>query len=260
MTTDRKELIRNHLFVKGQTPVQDLAEIIGASLATIRRDLLEMEQSGSIERLHGSARIAASAKAEVGFEARENSNLLAKRAIAAAASKTITPNSTIFLDAGTTVLQLARRIKLMNMPLTVFTNGVIVAQELAQIPKISVNLLGGRIRPENMSIVGPFAEKMIAELWFDRLFLGASAIANDGWLSSYDADEAKLNSLMVARTQNISVLTEYQKFGTRATYNVFKLSDSANIITDHEINADFTAYAKENGLDITNIASELNHD
>lgn len=258
MTNNRKEMIRNHLFEKGQTPVQNLSEIIGTSIATLRRDLLEMEREGIIERLHGSARIAVSAKAEVGFNARESSNLLAKRAIAAAASKTIVPKSTIFLDAGTTVLQLARSIKLMKMPLTVFTNGVIVAQELAHVPEISVSLLGGRIRPENMSIVGPFAEKMISELWFDQLFLGASAIANDGWLTSYDVDEARLNSCMVSRTNSLSILTEHQKFGSRATYNVVKLSGGVNIITNQQVNAEFKKYVADNNIKLTNISTELN--
>lgn len=250
LISNRQDMIRNYLFEKGQTPVQTLADVLGASLATVRRDLAEMEQAGSIERLHGSARIASGAKGEVAFDARESANLLAKRAIASEAAKNIVAGSTIFLDAGTTVLQLARRIKLLGMPLTVFTNGVIVAQELAHIPEISVCLLGGRIRPENMSIVGPLAERMIDDLWFDQLFLGASAVADDGWLSSYDADEARLNACMINRAQSAYILADGDKFGSRATYNVFCLSDAVKLITDRQPNQAFGAFAQEVGLDI----------
>ncbi|MBL1241566.1 MAG: DeoR/GlpR transcriptional regulator [OCS116 cluster bacterium] len=250
MINNRQEMIRNYLFEKGQTPVQALADMLGASLATVRRDLVEMEQAGVIERLHGSARIASGAKGEVGFGARESANLLAKRAIASAAAETIVAGSTIFLDAGTTVLQLARRIKLMGMPLTVFTNGLTVAQELAHIPGISVCLLGGRIRPENMSIVGPLAEQMMEKLWFDQLFLGASAIADDGWLSSYDADEARLNGCMVSRAQHTYILADGDKFGSRATYNVFRLSSAVKLITDRGFDGEFSAFAQEADLRI----------
>lgn len=247
---NRKEMIRNHLFEKGQTPVQTLADVIGASLATIRRDLVEMEQTGVIERMHGSAKIAENAIGEVGFDARESANLLAKRAIASEAAKTIVAGSTIFLDAGTTVLQLARRIKSMNIPLTVFTNGLIVAQELAHIAEISVCLLGGRIRSENMSVVGPLAEQMIENLWFDQLFLGASAIADDGYLSSYDADEARLNACMLRRAQSAYILADGDKFGSRATYNVLRLSAGVKVITNGGLNDDFVAYGQDAKLDI----------
>ncbi|MBL1421907.1 MAG: DeoR/GlpR transcriptional regulator [Alphaproteobacteria bacterium] len=250
MISNRQDMIRNYLFEKGQTPVQTLADVLGASLATVRRDLAEMEQAGSIERLHGSARIASGAQDEVAFDARESANLLAKRAIASEAAKNIIAGSTIFLDAGTTVLQLAKRIKLLGMPLTVFTNGVVVAQELAYIPEISVNLLGGRIRPENMSIVGPLAERMIDDLWFDQLFLGASAIADDGWLSSYDADEARLNACMTKRAQSVYILADGDKFSSRATYNVFCLSNAMKLITDVAPNQAFGSFAQKADLDI----------
>jgi DNA-binding Lrp family transcriptional regulator len=179
MLTDRASDIRTYLFENGQTAVVRLAEVLGTSLATMRRDLTEMEQAGLVERLHGAARIAQAALHEVGFKARENTNLAAKRAVALAACPLIRPGSTILLDAGTTVLQLARHIRLTRLPVTVFTNGLAVAQELADVPEVTLCLLGGRLRAENLSMIGPLADAMLRGLWFDQCQHGGTFGAGD---------------------------------------------------------------------------------
>jgi DeoR/GlpR family transcriptional regulator of sugar metabolism len=81
----------------------------------------------------------------------------------------------VFLDAGTTVLQLARRLRLHPLPLHIFTNCLPVAQILMTVPDISVTLLGGILRPQNASMVGMLAEEARDRLWFDQLFLGAGS-------------------------------------------------------------------------------------
>ena len=89
---------------------------------------------------------------ELRFDDRESHNLEAKRGIADAAYRMLKPHSTVFLDAGTTVLQLARRLRIEPLPLTVFTNGLAVAQALLDVPKVRVNVLGGQLRNENASV------------------------------------------------------------------------------------------------------------
>src|SRR4051812_41599268 len=130
MQVGRLDAIRSHLYAHGFSSIQALADSVGASLATIRRDLQVLEQDGAIDRVHGGARIAEGSSVEVAFQERAKRNLGAKRAIAAAAYARLAPHATIFLDAGTTVLQLARLIRLNPMPLRIFTNGLPVAQEL----------------------------------------------------------------------------------------------------------------------------------
>ena len=229
---ERQAQISDFLFEHGQTSVHQLADKVGISLATLRRDLVEMEQNGQVQRLHGAARLASSASAEVAFSQRENTNLPAKRAIAISAQRRIRPGSVIFLDAGTTVLQLARRIRMSPMPLTVFTNGLVVAQELISVPGVEVNLLGGRVRVENMSVAGAVAEGFLEKLWFDQLFLGASALDANFSVSSFDADEARLNATMINRAAQVWVLADRSKFEQRATYAVCDLQPHHNLITD----------------------------
>ena len=103
----------------------------------------------------------------------------------------------MFLDAGTTVLQLARLIRINPLPLRIFTNGLAVAQEFLNVPDLEVAILGGQLRSENASLVGPQAEAMLESLWFDQLFLGASAIGPDGAIYSVDSAEASFNKCML---------------------------------------------------------------
>lgn len=223
------------LFAQGETPVTDLARLLGASLATIRRDLVQLEQQGLVERIHGAARLASTAKAEVGHKAREDRNLAAKRAIARIAYGQLRAGDTVLLDAGTTVLQLARQIRLAPMPLTVVTNGLAVAQELADVPEVQLCLLGGRLRPGQLSVVGPLAETMLQSLWLTHAFLGASALSHDLWLSSFDAEEARLNATMAARADQVWVLADHSKLGPRATFAVRHLTGAETLITDRAL-------------------------
>src|SRR3954469_24828589 len=221
---ERLDAIRSHLYTHGFSNIQKLADAVGASLATIRRDLTVLEREGAIDRVHGGARIAEGSSVEMAFQERAKRNLGAKRAIAAAAYDLCLPHATIFLDAGTTVLQLARLIRVNPLPLRIFTNGLAVAQEFLNVPNLEVVLIGGALRSENASLVGPQAEAMLDGLWFDQLFLGVSAIGTDGVAYSVDSAEASLNRCMLSRSAQCFLLADSSKFGTMATYRVQPLT------------------------------------
>ncbi|MFS2155837.1 DeoR/GlpR family DNA-binding transcription regulator [Pseudomonas sp. Pseusp122] len=257
MTKDeRLSLICQHLYSHGESTIQTIADIADASLATVRRDLLSLEADGTIHRTHGGARIAKSAGVEVAFDLRENQNLFAKRAIAEVAYEQIVPGSSIFLDAGTTVLQLARRLRLDPLPLSVFTNCLNVAQVLMNTPGISIVLLGGQLRAENASMVGALAEAMIENLWFDQLFLGAGAIAPDACIYSLDASEAQLNQKMLARAGSTLLLADSSKFDQRLTYRVAPLSPALTVISDEQLSAKWQSRLQELGAPLLKASTQ----
>jgi DeoR family fructose operon transcriptional repressor len=248
LKTDRLDLIRSHLYSNGFSTIQDIADAVGASLATVRRDLQVLQEAGAIDRVHGGARIAEGSSVELAFQEREKRQLAAKRAIAAAAYERLSPRTAVFLDAGTTVLQLARLIRINPIPLRIFTNGLIVAQEFLNVPNLDVVLLGGQLRSENASLVGPQAEAMLETIWFDQLFLGASAISNDGAIYSVDSAEASVNRKMLSRSNSRFVLTDSTKFGTTATYKVASLSE-AKLITDNALSNEWRAQLEKAGVE-----------
>lgn len=247
---ERLDAIRSHLYAHGFSTIQALADSVGASLATIRRDLQVLEREGAIDRVHGGARIAEGSSVEVAFQERARRNLAAKRAIAAVAYDLLIPHATVFLDAGTTVLQLARLIRLNPLPLRIFTNGLSMAQEFLNVPSLQVSLLGGQLRSENASLVGPEAEAMLESLWFDQLFVGVSAIGADAALYSVDSAEASLNRRMLGRSSQRVLLADASKFGTMATFRVAPLS-GIHVITDGSLASDWRGRLADAGVDVT---------
>lgn len=251
MKIDRATAIRQHLFSNGYSSIAEIALAVGASEPTVRRDLLALEAEGQVERTHGGAQIAEASGVEVAFEGREQINLPAKRAIGDAAYRLLRPDTSVFLDAGTTVLQLARRLRLNPMPLRVFTNCLPVAQILMPVAEVGVTLLGGVLRSQNASMVGGLAEAALARLWFDQLFLGVGAIADDGRISSADEQEARVNAAMLTRTGTPIILTDADKFGLRLTYDVAALGPGMRVLTDARLSGVWRARLADLGCALT---------
>lgn len=247
---DRLDAIRSHLYSNGFSSIQSIADAVGASLATVRRDLNILESQGAIDRVHGGARIAEGSSVEVEFKERAKRNLAAKRHIAACAYKLLRPHTSVFLDSGTTVLQLALLIKVNPLPLRIFTNGLAVAQELLNLPQIEIALLGGQLRSENASTVGPQAEAALQSLWFDQLFLGVSAIGTDGAIYSVDSAEAALNKCMLTRAAQRYLLVDSSKFGSMATYRVGPISET-HVISDAGLSSRWQTLLTEQGVQTT---------
>jgi DeoR/GlpR family transcriptional regulator of sugar metabolism len=247
---DRLTSIREHLYAHGSSTNQELVAATGVSLATLRRDLTVLEEEGVIDRVHGGARLAAGSNVEIGFEQREKENLAAKRNIADTAYERIKPHTAIFLDSATTVLQLARRLRIMPMPITIFTNSLAATHELLNVSKIRVVIVGGQVRSENASAVGPFAEGMLEKLWFDQLFLGAGAVGDNGSIYSIDLNEASLNAKMLARSAERILLADASKFGKSATYAVAPISGVNLIISDLALTVEWRQRLLNLGVDL----------
>ncbi len=251
MKIDRASAIRQHLFAKGHSSIAEIAEAVGASEPTVRRDLSLLEAGGAVQRTHGGARIAESTGVEIAFESREQINLSAKRAIGEAAFRMLRPDTAVFLDAGTTVLQLARRLRMTPLPLRVFTNCLPVAQLLMPVAGITVTLLGGMVRSQNASMVGMIAEQALERLWFDHLFLGVGGIAPDAAIYSSDEQEARINARMLSRTASPVILTDAGKFGQHLTYLVSPLRADMHVVTDATLGTDWQQRLADIGCRLT---------
>jgi DeoR family fructose operon transcriptional repressor len=256
MKSDRAQAIRQFLFSNGSSQIAMIAEAVGASLPTLRRDLAELEEQGVIVRTHGGARLSDQFEGEVAFEQREAQQLTAKRAIGDLAYDMLQPGSSVFLDSGTTVLQLARRIRLDPLALNVFTNCLPAAQMLIDVAGVKVTLLGGHLRKENSSLVGPLAEEMLDRLWFKQLFLGAGAIAEDGNIYSVDENEARLNSVMLTRAEQCILLADSSKFGARLTYKVASIGRLQTIIVDDGLDGDWVERIAKLGPDTRTVVPQ----
>ncbi|WP_296073879.1 DeoR/GlpR family DNA-binding transcription regulator, partial [uncultured Agrobacterium sp.] len=151
LTLERKTLIQNVLRRDGRIVAKSFAEELGVSEDTIRRDLRELAKDGLLQRVHGGALPSSPAIAD--YHVREQMASSAKEKLGRAAAGLIKPGQIVFLDGGTTNLQLARNLP-PNLEATIITHSPSIAVELAQHPSVEVELIGGRLFKHSIVSMG----------------------------------------------------------------------------------------------------------
>lgn len=209
--------------------VAELAEKLGVSKATVRRDLQTLEDQSLIERSHGGAVPIGTVGREQPYRQREVSQLDEKVAIAERAVSGIERDEVVFFDSGTTTLEVAKRAP---EPIVAVTNSPVIALELDG-EKTDIKLTGGTLRDRSRALVGPSAESFMERMSFDRLVLGANAINEDG-LMTPDEDEARIKSLMVENAAHVIAVVDATKFGERSFIRFADLAEIDQLVTDEK--------------------------
>jgi DeoR family transcriptional regulator of aga operon len=239
-TQDRAVKILHLLLQKGQSSVDDLAAIVGASPASVRRDLIKLSERGLVNRAHGSVELAGKMTYEpfrfdAAFPLREERFADEKRRIAFAASQMVNAGDTIALSPGTTTTQVARSLR-MREDIHIVTNAVNIGMELSSLPNIRVTLTGGSIRwPGAFSMVGTTAFDSLQRLFFDKAFLGACGIHPAHGLSVIESDEALILEQMLRHAKQVIVVADASKLGVVAPTRVCATSHLHTIITDDSV-------------------------
>jgi len=228
----RRLAIQRQLTTAGAVSVEALSRMLGASVATIRRDLNDLEEEGLIRRTHGGATIEAPRGADQEFALREQVDADAKRAIAAAALRFVEPDTTVLMNDGSTMLAIAREIVASDIRLTVVTPGVNVATLLSEAPGVTVYLLGGNLRHRTLGTSGVFAERMLSVFNADVALIAAEGFTPaDGLTYSYEADAA-LAELMHQRATRTVVLATTRKLNQRDRIAAIPTAKIDYLITD----------------------------
>ncbi|MFC6872620.1 HTH-type transcriptional regulator GlpR [Halobellus marinus] len=229
LPAERKRRIVELVTGKDGQSVEALAEDLGFSKATIRRDLQELEERGRIERSHGGAVPVTSVGHEQAYGQKEVQNLKEKRAIAERAVEEITDGQVVFFDAGTTTMQVATQAPKDGSMLAV-TNSPRLAVELGK-EENDVKLTGGTLRRRTRSLVGPTAESFLERTNFDLLFLGANAIDHETGLTTPNEEEARVKELMVERASRVVLVADASKIGERSFVSFARLDDVDLFVT-----------------------------
>jgi DeoR/GlpR family transcriptional regulator of sugar metabolism len=180
--------------------VDGLAKLFSVSPVTIRSDLMWLKRQGLIARTHGGAMPALPQWVDQAFAAREQVQQNEKERIGAAASL-IQIGESIALDASTTAVQLARNLRRMKES-TVITNGIRVAEEIANSLGLTIMLLGGLIRPAAMSVVGNWSEAILKQINIGKAIVGAKGFTLAEGLTDLDGEEVKLKQTLVAAARS----------------------------------------------------------
>ena len=233
--------INQHGFVK----VNDLSESLQVSLVTIRKDLAFLESLELLFRTHGGASKQSIFTFERSVGEKETIKVDQKKQIAIAAKTFIKNNDAVILASGTTVIYLARLLKDYES-LTVLSVSLQVALELSDASGVSVIHLGGVLRKNSLSVVGPLAEHNIAQFSCNTLFLGVDGIDINYGLTTSSQEVASLNKAMILASDKIIVLTDSSKIGKHSLCKIANIEDIHTIITDNGI-------TKETKKHITNL-------
>ncbi|TQS41806.1 DeoR/GlpR family DNA-binding transcription regulator [Cryptosporangium phraense] len=231
----RRQQIVTALGTKGMVRADDLANQLGVSLETIRRDLNELERRGELTRVYGGATRAP--KRSESWDRRVGSQVAAKRAIARYAIRLLRPQQTVVFDMGTTLLEAAKALP-GDWSGSVLTASRHVADHLADYPGVRVQMAPGQPREGELAVSGPEAERMFAGGFADVALVSAGGVHPQAGLTGSHEDEAAVRRQMIARSFERYVLADSTKLGRVSTYRVTDLSSITAVITDSDVTKD----------------------
>ena len=247
---ERHDFIMDLLQQQGSVSVAALAERLKVSEVTIRKDLTLLKEKKMLYRAHGSAILINPYINDRPVNEKEKHNAAEKRAIGIRAASLVTPDDSILIASGTTMLFLAREIKAQGR-LTVITSAVNIVPILVRDHNVDVVQLGGMVRNTSVSAVGVYAERMLQDFSCSKLYLGVDGIDLEYGLSTTNLMEAGLNRAMIRTAQKTIVLADSSKFGRRGFSKICDLSDVDQIITDSNVSPHTLAQLRSQGIEVT---------
>jgi len=250
---DRQQKILDRIALENEVKVVDLKTYFQVTDMTIRRDLEKLEETGAIKRTFGGAIFIGKDSA-----LQERSGLLMdeKLRIGRAAAAFIRPGESVFIDGGTTTLQLARCLP-PGMKITVVTNAMHVAAELAgkQIPTI---VTGGMLIESLNTMAGPIAVQSLTGMAFDRVFLGATGMNIEHGFSNSSLYEAEIKRMAIRIASETNILLDHTKFGLKMLVSFSPLAGVHRIVTDRLPDADLRQACEGAGVAIEVAGQENN--
>jgi DeoR/GlpR family transcriptional regulator of sugar metabolism len=213
---ERRDVILERIRRDGRVLSRGLAQEFDTSEDTIRRHLRELSNAGLCMRVHGGA--VRTSPASGSFSRRLKEDIGAKSRLATAAADQVKDGQTIFIDAGTTNLELARALP--DLPLTIITNAPAIAAALVDRPSFSVVILGGPVRRQTGAVAGAEALASIRAIRPDITFLGACAIDLEEGVAAFDPEDAEVKRALVASSRSLTILAAAAKIGAGAPYIV----------------------------------------
>lgn len=228
----RKQMIMDCLQKEKELKVPDLVKLTGVAIATVRRDLLRLEEEKLIVRTFGGIR-AIDKKSLVArtFGQRESLQSDEKKRIAEAAASLVTPGMTIAIDSGTTCMSFAAALKNKG-PLRIVTSALAVIEMLGGIPEIEINLVGGRFRVSNLDFYGAVSTDTFRQFYCDVAFMGCDAMLPAHGAFSHDPESAAVSRAIRQSSAQLVLLCDNLKIGNSGAFLTFAPQEIDRIVTD----------------------------
>ncbi len=236
-TVSRRMFILEKLDKNGQVDVPGLSQELKVSEVTIRNDLIRLEQKNMLIRARGGAIKVDRVAIDFNLSDKNKQHLEEKKRIGKAAAALVEDGDTIILDSGTTTMEIARNLSNVDN-LTVITNALNIANQMADHQKANVIIPGGLLRKNSLSLVGGAAEENFKNYFCDKLFLAVDGFNTTHGLSTPNVEEAHLNRVMIEISKQVIVVADSSKFHKRSFAFISPVTDVHAVVTDAAIPAE----------------------
>jgi DeoR family transcriptional regulator of aga operon len=254
----RREQIRRLVDERGFVRVAELRDAFGVSGVTARTDLDALVAEGAVQRVHGGAVPALLGSAgrperESSFEEALASSVVPKQQIGELAASLVRSGQSVILDVGTTTLAIARALRARTdlTDVVVITNGLSIALELEPaIPRFTVIVTGGSLRPLQHSLVEPLAATVLSQVHADLAFIGCNGVDVHNGVTNINLPEAGVKTLMLAAASRAVVVADGSKLGQVHLGRVGPLAAFDTLVTDAAADPQELALLREAGLTV----------
>ena len=237
---------------RGRARVTELAESFGVSSVTIRKDLDVLAEQGRVIRTHGGAIAPRVRGQDLAYDVRDRMQQEEKAAIGRLAATRVNDGESIIVDASTTSLYLARELmqRTSGQSLTIVTNSIRLATEMAVRPDISVLLMGGRVRGRSLSLVGQLGDGVLRRVNVQKAFVGSAGFTTQEGLTETTEEEAQIKRAMVAAAREVYALVDYSKWGRVASATFCRPEELTGVITDAGAPGDMVEGLQGMGIEV----------
>lgn len=244
---ERQKRIEEHLLRMEFASLEELSELVDASVATVRRDLGVLEGRGTVRRTHGGAKLLNPRSDEFAFHARDTHQLSEKDAIGRACAELVPPNQTVIIDAGTTCYHAARQLEAKTPQ--IFTNSLPVANLFAAAPRLEVVVSGGVIYPRLGVLVGPLAVEAFSKIRADVAVMSCGGITLEGVTNSHGL-LIDIQKAMIEAARRVIFCIDSSKFGRQSISRLCDLEVIDTVVTDKGAPADLVKAMRRRGVEV----------
>ena len=248
MNRIRQERIKNYIESKNIATIKELQELFpDVSLMTLHRDLNLLEEMGVITKYRGGVRSVRQPD-EAEFNIRLKENNAGKVSMIKKAMHLLHPQNSIFLDASTTNLILARNLP--DIGLNITTNSPNIALELCRLKNSTVNLCGGTMNPRTLSVSGPHTLSVLENINIDLAFIGVSGCSAEAGFTCGTEADMMIKGLVIKKARTSVVLCGADKFRRLMPFTFASVSEVDCVISDGPLPQDFVEACKVSGVKI----------
>jgi DeoR family transcriptional regulator, aga operon transcriptional repressor len=245
------------LAAAGQLQVEEAAKALGVSAATVRRDFDELAGQQMLTRIRGGA-VAQGVTYDLPLRYKSEKHPSEKQRIAAVAAALVRPGQVVGLNGGTTTTEVARALatradlssETPAPAVTIVTNALNIATELAVRQHIKIVATGGVARPQSYELTGPLATGVLEQVSLDVAILGVDAIDAAAGATAHHEGEASINRLMGRQARQVVIVADSSKVGQRAFARICTPAEIDVLVTDAGIAAEDAARLQDAGVDV----------